>query len=1211
MNRILIFSIVLELLFHVAYCQSNSNVEIWHNQERTLRYFPSGEDFVIKNGNKRFTRALYGTHDASRVEAGDLPEFALYMPGMAGNLQFILKNGQELKKLIKSDSITAVYRPGSMIYTIKDKFLGSGSLQITVLALSDNSEGIIVKLQKNDIPSSAGIFVVFGGASNKKFSRNGDIGADPESSFYLKPESCSTNTYQISGRSFLLNYGSADSSKLQQLAGAISGAEILKLADASYIDKINELLNSSSGNKPVLLAQLKTTDNSFYVGIKKTVKENKLISDTELAFMFEQAEAARKELANRVKVNTPDDFINNFGGALSVAADGIWDGESYMHGAVAWRMPLNGWRGAYVADPLGWHNRALSHFKGYSLSQYTEPASGPCVPDTSNNLARQTEKVGVSLFTSGYISRNPGEKNKPHHYDMNLVFIDELLTHFKWTGDTSFLREMWPVITRHLAWEKRNFDVDNDGLYDAYCCIWASDALQYSGGAVTHSSAYNYRANKMAAYLAPFIEEDPKPFQQEADKILKAIQTTLWLKNLGWYAEYKDSEGLKLTHSSAGLWTIYHSLDSEVPNTFEAYQSMRYIDNYIPHIPVKAKNLKDEDYYLLSTTNWMPYDWSLNNVVLAENLHTALANWQAGRNSEAYKLWKSAILESMYLGSSVANFQQISYYDAFRGELYRDFADPIGMAARSLVEGLFGIHPDVLSGKLTVSPGFPEGWDHASLHIPDIDISYNNTGNTDEYTIIQRFGKKQELNFSIPAKYDGIDAIYINNRKILWSSKEDAVKYPLVQMSYEASDTFRIVIKWNGTKPVIPDYSKKNARGDTLKINTGMAEIEEIYDPQQVISNQKIDNNLFSSIVTAPAGFHTVFIKVTQYQVSWWIPINIEIKDPVEINGKFSGNDLIINLKNNKSQTVKGYIQFNNQSKSQNSVTLKPFCSSDDLKVDAKYLVTGSNQVKFISNEGKVFELRVSDWQMPQNVKIQYKTIDLTNTFNDKVTSIFKNKYLSPRPNTPTLQLPVQGIGNWCYPKATANIDDSGLRKLAGANNTFTIPGGIPFSTPGNLDKSNIVFTSQWDNYPKNITIPLSGNASHAYLLMAGSANPMQSRMVNGIVKVTYTDGSTDSLNLINPETWWPIEQDYYVDNFAFKLNAPKPYRVHLKTGLITTEFNDYTTIKGFSNFAIDGGAATVLDLPLNPSKKLKSLKLETLTNDVVIGIMSVTLANF
>jgi hypothetical protein len=52
--------------------------------------------------------------------------------------------------------------------------------------------------------------------------------------------------------------------------------------------------------------------------------------------------------------------------------------------------------------------------------------------------------------------------------------------------------------------------------YDAYAAIWASDALQYSGGSVTHSSAYKYKANKDAAIIAKLIGEDPAPFEKEA-----------------------------------------------------------------------------------------------------------------------------------------------------------------------------------------------------------------------------------------------------------------------------------------------------------------------------------------------------------------------------------------------------------------------------------------------------------------------------------------------------------------------------------------------------------------------------------------------------------------------------------------------------------------------------------------------------------------------
>ena len=211
--------------------------------------------------------------------------------------------------------------------------------------------------------------------------------------------------------------------------------------------------------------------------------------------------------------------------------------------------------------------------------------AGAVVADTSLHLARQLEKLGTSLFSSGYICRNPNGDFRPHHYDMNLVFIDAMLDHITWTGDLSFVKKMWPVLQRHLAWEKRNFDSDGDGLYDSYADIWASDALEYSGGGVTHSSAYNYRANKMAADIASTIGEDPAPYQKEAAHILNAMNKVLWMPSKGWYAEYKDALGLKMLHPSAALWTIYHATDSKVANPFQAYECLQYIDHDIPHIP--------------------------------------------------------------------------------------------------------------------------------------------------------------------------------------------------------------------------------------------------------------------------------------------------------------------------------------------------------------------------------------------------------------------------------------------------------------------------------------------------------------------------------------------------------------------------------------------------------------------------------------------------
>ena len=48
--------------------------------------------------------------------------------------------------------------------------------------------------------------------------------------------------------------------------------------------------------------------------------------------------------------------------------------------------------------------------------------------------------------------------------------------------------------------------------------------------------------------------------------------------------------------------------------------------------------------------------------------------------------------------------------------------------------------------------------------------------------------------------------------------------------------------------------------------------------------------------------------------------------------------------------------------------------------------------------------------------------------------------------------------------------------------------------------------------------------------------------------------------------------------------------------------------LKRMETHKIEGGAAQLLDLPLNNQKELKSITLETHSNDLVIGLMGATL---
>jgi hypothetical protein len=229
--------------------------------------------------------------------------------------------------------------------------------------------------------------------------------------------------------------------------------------------------------------------------------------------------------------------------------------------------------------------------------------------------------------------------------------------------------------------------------------------------------------------------------------------------------------------------------------------------------------------------------------------------------------------------------------------------------------------------------------------------------------------------------------------------------------------------------------------------------------------------------------------------------------------------------------------------------------------------------------------------------------VDLSGAFNAKVTDIFApGKYRSPRSPYVSLAIPAQGIGAWAgHVKATANIDDAALRASGGA---VKLANGLRFKTPA--DGANIVFTSQWDNYPDEATVALTGRAKRAFLLMAGSTNAMQSRVTNGEVIVTYTDGTQTRMALRNPENWWPIERDYFIDDYQFQLCGEAPVRLDLKTGTVNIPGPDS---KGrTSRESIDGGAANILDIDLDATRTLKSLTVRSVANEVVIGLMAVSL---
>lgn len=997
---------------------------------RSLQYHPEGEDFVCINGANRFTRALYGSHTLFRLETSDRPVFATYSKNINKHIAFKIRIGEKTVALDSFEYCKSIYKPGRRDYELKDVAIGNGVLRVSAQAFYDK-DGAIWKFAAENLPENTKLVCQISEIKDAKLNRNGDMGADPPDAFEAPKNPKQLKTFEIDLKQQTVYVG---------------------------------------------------LENSELSPVENPAGEN----------LYNAAETARLKIADRLKINTPDPYLNTLGGVVAMAADGIWDGEVWLHGAIGWRMPLPGWRAAYAGDAMGWHDRANIHFDNYAASQVTDVT--PVYPhpqqDSALNLARALKKWGTPMYSNGYICRNPRNNTQMHHYDMNLAYIDALLWHLLWTGDLEYARKIFPVIKLSLEWEKRNFDPDNDGLYEAYAATWASDGLMYNSGGTTVGSAYNYRANKIAAEIAALIGEDPAPYRKESEKILRAMNDKLWLNDKGWWAEYIDFMGNKMIHPNAALASVYTAIDSEAGDIFQAYRATRYVDEYIPHIPLLFKDMPEkEKFSVVSTSNWMPYVWSLNNVAFAETGHTALAYWEAGRPDEALNLFKSAVLDGMYLGNSPGNIGQLSYYDAARGECYRDFGDPTGVYSRAIVQGLFGIFPDALHGKLTIRPGFPAGWNFAEIQHTDIDFKFERNGDKDFYNITNKFYKQLEINLLIYAPKDSIVFVKVNGKSVEWNLK-DGINAPLIEIPCGFAEKYLIEIEWGG--------------------------------------------KVIAAAIPNSKGVEKSFIRRQQRQMTWWKPAEPQ----VEKQQDFSGNVL-------------------------------------------------------------------AGFDKPE--KGEYVQVNMDTVLNASVTDIFKNRYMSPRSPYTTMETPVQGVGEWCHPLLAYNIDDAGFRAKI-KDGTFETPFGIPFRTPSS--GNNIAFATLWDNYPDSISCALSGKAQYAFLLMAGTTNPMQYGVTNGTVAIYYTDGTKSELVLQNPETWNPIEQDFYTDGLAFKINAPRPYRVAFKTGVVTRDMETAMKINPQEVYGreINGGAGIILGIPLDNKKELQAIRWKAVANEVIIGVMAVTL---
>ena len=260
--------------------------------------------------------------------------------------------------------------------------------------------------------------------------------------------------------------------------------------------------------------------------------------------------------------------------------------------------------------------------------------------------------------------------------------------------------------------------------------------------------------------------------------------------------------------------------------------------------------------------------------------------------------------------------------------------------------------------------------------------------------------------------------------------------------------------------------------------------------------------------------------------------------------------------------------------------------------------------------QDRIFRISINDTAAEQKEKDSYcenvpvnarwDKIDISGQTNADITKIYQQHYLSPRPNTVSARLGTDGYSPWTFPhwkSVPPEIKLDNLPNLSRSSDQILTLQGVPFKLP--LPEKNVAFTSLWDNYPVKIDFQVNKSGDAVWFLVAGSTNIMQCRIANAVIRLNYGDGQTDSLELVPPVNYWNLST---IDSHA---TAPgQGSRIDY-----TSEIDRFCMPAKFPETVQLGEncRAMLLNRKLRKNQILKSITLETLSQEVVVGMMGIS----
>lgn len=716
--------------------------------------------FYIQNGPQCYNRALYGAvRDGSRfsVFAGDVPEWMLYQSGGAGYVFLGTVEGERFIPLAEFRKYDLWYGGGQAVSRVEDPV--HGSLEIRPLPGAD-SACMLLKVTGIRLPAGNRLCVVYGGVDRMGDHRNLDAGYTPQEKTLYYPARAAGNKVHANATSVSVAY--------QDIHAVLEADQPCRpvVIDAEALQQGKLMPGRADGSLAALLVDEGAEELLIRVRLEDTPDN--------LPEAWCKAAAHAEQLARRAECTSSDEALDAAFGCAAPAMEGMWMAPYYLHGAWSWRIPLLGWRSRFGPTLLDWGERVKEEARtcfsmmyrdgdmirrlqadAFDKTYFAHASAVDEMPVVAMDAAGQADPAyrygrqgAGSVFNSdGAIPYGPSKQGIPQ-YDMQEDFITQVIYQLNAKRDDAFAAEVFPYLKRHLAWQDRCFDPDQDLLYENYANYWASDSMQYSGAGCALATANVYHANIAAAQLAERLGEDTAPFRVKAEAIRQAFHDKLWLADEQHPAECVDVMGCKLVHPQAILPTIATCITAGILTEEECLSSLDYVRNTLEHVVLP-------DGELVYNTQMAPYRWSVRDVDFADVCHLALCCFLVGRADDGWKYLRGTIGESCMRMVAPGAFMCVLEDKSI------DFSDTTSMFARAVIEGLFGYHPQALTGVVELAPSMPEELPKLSWRIPDAQASWERTEDTIRYHWTLK-DNAEKLRIRLPMHRQEVQSVRLN-----------------------------------------------------------------------------------------------------------------------------------------------------------------------------------------------------------------------------------------------------------------------------------------------------------------------------------------------------------------------------------------------------------------------------------------------------------------